>query len=1670
MLGGIAAQGSGTRVESFIFDGGETLSYDDVLSVIRAHQSNTGQDLVERTEAPDQNIEPGTGFDTVRMVSGSRLVFRSGDGIDRVETVTDGGFGAQAPSEIEFADLVSTAAVVRLAGLDGNDLLITFPATGDQVLVAGRPFMPTITFADGQTWTSADLIARSIAAQAGPENDVIFGSSQNDTIAAGRGDDEVRGGAGNDTFIYVRGDGRDVIQDTSGTDVLKISGYTPTEMRVRRPVSDRNEIVLTFEGTQDEIVLRYDASFNGVDSVMFGDGTAFTRDQLFAQTIGQGTDYEDELAGSAGDDTLEGGKGDDLLMGDAGVDTYIFRRGDGHDIISEAGSRFDLNKLVLPDHLPAGVTAIRVEDSPNDVVLRLGGGDEIVLEDALNTSFFSSGRIKLIEFANGVTWTTAELQAVVDHSLTPTGPLVIQGTSGSDTLTGTSADELYDGGDNNDNGVNDRFIYAVGGGRDTIRVAGQIDSVNTLEIRGYSRADARFSLAPEDPESLIIRFAGTNDEIFVEKALTQAGFTATSEGVTVWRPLENFHFDDGLLRYDDVHRVVVDQQTSDGDDIISGTPDGGDIIEPGPGNDLVTNLDRAFLTDFDTVIFSRGDGNDVILTNGFRDYGILRIHDYTPGEVIFTRLANDEGWRINFQDSDDSIEVRGFNAFNIFGNFGGIEQIVFDGGFTWEYYQYQAMIPAEPPESGAAASPTAGDDILTGSEGDTIEALTGDDVIVLRDYSEDEPTTIVYSLGDGQDTVDAEYRHSAYRLELNGIDPADIHLLASPGYSTVSGGDFPEQTTDFYLEIAGTNDGIWLKAAGDLLREISFADGTVWDEEAIANALEDFPEPLAPEGGGAPALFFVSTPDNEFFIQFNSQPIGGDTNYIYLRDGGDDIIDETESEFDSALDTILLADISSTEMDVRVVESIRNAPWEDLKPGDLFITFGSLTDSLRIVGGQYSSDGWDEAASGIEAVTFSDGVTMSLEQLTALAWDNEDNDPRSFFESFDFTRGLMSGRYSVELSTEEDDPTIDLHDVLASEISFIRTYDPISDNDILTLAIAAREPDGSDSALILLGSRWDLWGLEIGLDDGTLSFESLYAMMETGESGPADDDPRFFESDFAFTRGEESGLYLVVRSYDEDDEAEPISLDLNDVLPEEITIEQASSFYGYIVRIAGRLPDGSDAATILIDGATYENSIAITLDDGTVFDDEYLDELPDPAPSHILIGTDPDGPAQRLTFLSTVANDTILLPPAPSTIEYERGDGFDTILNAGAFEFPSGGEGGTPTQGAFDEFLPTLVLHGIAPADVRIVAHGPDLLIYIAESAPGAGDGSRLRYSGGNLGSEWNEPYRSNLGTITFDDGTIWNSHDISDRIGLAFGTDGDDVVTETFGATRFELGAGNDRVFAEGTNATFVYRNGDGNDVYEDSRRDPFVLQPDGSEEPGGDTLELPDFLPSDVRFTREVDDLVITIVADPGRGIEAGRIAVKGAFAGDEFDNRLIETVRFGDGSTMSGLAILDAAINAAATAGDDRLEGTDHANTFNGGAGRDTLIGNRGTDTYLWSRGDGNDEIFEDADFGDDTDTLRLIGVAREDVSFADGSARPVRAGGGERGRRWRRDPGSRPARGGSVHGHRHRADSVRRWQRDRGRRHCERDARRADDAVRRPDRRQRRRRDDYRRPGR
>lgn len=42
---------------------------------------------------------------------------------------------------------------------------------------------------------------------------------------------------------------------------------------------------------------------------------------------------DEQIYGDAADDRIEGGRGSDFLIGNAGADTFVFRRGDGHDYV-----------------------------------------------------------------------------------------------------------------------------------------------------------------------------------------------------------------------------------------------------------------------------------------------------------------------------------------------------------------------------------------------------------------------------------------------------------------------------------------------------------------------------------------------------------------------------------------------------------------------------------------------------------------------------------------------------------------------------------------------------------------------------------------------------------------------------------------------------------------------------------------------------------------------------------------------------------------------------------------------------------------------------------------------------------------------------------------------------------------------------------------------------------------------------------------------------------------------------------------------------------------------------------------------------------------------------------------------------------------------------------------
>ncbi|MDR2261725.1 MAG: hypothetical protein LBE06_12525, partial [Azoarcus sp.] len=85
-------------------------------------------------------------------------------------------------------------------------------------------------------------------------NDVLWGWDGDDTLEGGAGDDSLTGGGGNDTYLFARGDGKDVIHDRAiGDDVIKFTeGIRPEDVEVS--YSDKN-LVLRIKGTEDQITV-----------------------------------------------------------------------------------------------------------------------------------------------------------------------------------------------------------------------------------------------------------------------------------------------------------------------------------------------------------------------------------------------------------------------------------------------------------------------------------------------------------------------------------------------------------------------------------------------------------------------------------------------------------------------------------------------------------------------------------------------------------------------------------------------------------------------------------------------------------------------------------------------------------------------------------------------------------------------------------------------------------------------------------------------------------------------------------------------------------------------------------------------------------------------------------------------------------------------------------------------------------------------------------------------------------------------------------------------------------------------------------------------------------------------------------------------------------------------
>jgi Ca2+-binding RTX toxin-like protein len=186
----------------------------------------------------------------------------------------------------------------------------------------------------------------------------------------------------------------------------------------------------------------------------------------------RGTTGTDTFVGSALGDVFLGDLGNDTLTGKVGGDVYLYRSGDGSDVIDDVtqetvsdgyswttytygGSSSEVDVLRLTNLNASDVTLRR---SGNDLYVKDNAtGQDIRVVDHFATTYWG---IEKIEFANGSSW---DLAAINANTWT-------LGTSGNSTMNGTSGNDRFDGLEGNDtlNGNNGDDILMGGAGNDTL--------------------------------------------------------------------------------------------------------------------------------------------------------------------------------------------------------------------------------------------------------------------------------------------------------------------------------------------------------------------------------------------------------------------------------------------------------------------------------------------------------------------------------------------------------------------------------------------------------------------------------------------------------------------------------------------------------------------------------------------------------------------------------------------------------------------------------------------------------------------------------------------------------------------------------------------------------------------------------------------------------------------------------------------------------------------------------------------------------------------------------------------------------------------------------------------------------------------------------------------------
>lgn len=1314
----------------------------DVFSGYVDAQGNDNYNNVFHEVAGHNSVTGGRGNDFFTGGAGNdSLVGRGGNDILFGDAPL-AGYGSSVTPDAAGND--------TLDGGDGNDLL--YGGNGNDTLIGGAG-TDQLLGGDG----SDTLMDSSV------ENDTFDGGKGDDFIQAGiyRGTVFGGNGTGSDTFLYRLGDGNDIISDSSASltevDRLVLSdinsdevelSYSGTSLVVR--ILETNETI-----TSEDFLYLNGTTGSGVDQIEFADGVIWNRSQMRSHAEATwllGTNSRDWLQdNSSWGQTFYGGLGDDIIVsangrGDGntavanGSDTFVYGRGDGNDVIFDGSrSTSEIDRLILTN---IDDDEVEISKSGNDLLIK----DIVTGQTITNEGFFSgyAGQgVDAVQFANGVVW---DRETLADN-------VVYRGTNTNDTLQSTDiADDTFIGGLGNDqiisafyqgNTGNDRFIYNLGDGNDTIFDGSRsLEEVDTLDLRGIN---------PED-----VALSRVGDDLYV--TIIPTGTRIIDQGSFWGRPmygqgLDRFEFADGTVWSREDIRYWAQEGSaffagSGGDDTIIGSYLD-QRIEAGRGNDFIDGKGGADLifgdAGNDTLSLSIAEPGDVDALDGGVGNDTATFENFAA--AIHVDLVENEG---EAKTSDGpSLQV---GTLRLVATLRALENIVGTA--------FDDEIHGDASDNWLVGG--AGNDVLDGRSGndtllgglgnDTLDGYLGNDTLV-GGAGNDTLTgglgndVYDYTRGDGNDAiVETQVETGSNdRIRLHNVDPSKVSFSRLNGSLVIQIAESAPGAGDAgSLTVAAPQNGnLYYDQYG--IEAIEFDNGTSWSGDilrqmSVSDSATDGDDVLV--GSAASGVMHGGKGDDAL------NGASGDDTYVYARgDGNDTVIEDT---WNGTNDRLMFTDLNASD-----VTLVRNG-------NDVTVVIAESAPGAGDGGSVLLKNSLDDNnGQGVDRIVFADGTTWDRGQVRQLVLDQaatSGGDTLTGFNTADTIRGkagndVLNGAggddtyvYArgdgndtiTENTWSGSNDRLVFTDINPTNINLVR-----NGNDV-TVVIAESAPGASDGGSVLLKNSLEdssQQGVEvIAFADGTSwNRAQLRDMLLTGTTG--NDALVGFAGDDTFRYARGGGYDTITENTWSGSNDQLIFTDINPA-----AVSLARNGNDVTVVIAESAPGAGDGGSVVL-----KNSLDDSSDQGVeriVF-------------SNGAIWTRADIRVALLDLAATTGNDTIAGFNTADTIQGKAGN--DTLYGAGGddtYVYARGDGNDTITEDTWNGSNDRLVFSGLKASDVTLVRSGNDVKLVIAETAFGADDGGSvlLKYS-------LSDASQQGVEKVVFADGMIWTQADMLDRI-----------------------------------------------------------------------------------------------------------------------------------------------------------------------------------------------------------------------------------------------------------------------------------------------------------------